>query len=99
MATTYNQAATPITASAVISKQPGSILHGIMINSCAATATIQLFDGGTVAAPLNAIGGLWTPGALTVPTFIPFEIALNNGLVIIIAVAAVNLTAIGRFSQ
>ncbi len=99
MATTYDQYAAPITASTVISKQPGSILRGILINSVAATATIQLYDGGSVATPLNPITGLWTPGALVVPTFIPFGITLNNGLVIIIAVAAANLTAIGRFSQ
>jgi hypothetical protein len=101
LATTYDQYLPAITASAVISKQPGSVLRGVMINSCAATATIQLWDGGTVAAPINAIGGLWTPGAIVVPTFIPFGsgIILNVGLVVIIAVSAANLTLIGRFSQ
>jgi hypothetical protein len=92
----FFKASTPISASAVVSARSGGILHGILLNSVAATATIQLYDGGTVAVPLNAITGLWTPGAITVPTFIPLDLELNNGLVIVIAVAAANLTPIGR---
>jgi hypothetical protein len=100
LATTFNNQSGPITASAVVSKQSGSVLAGILVNSFAATATIQLYDGGTVATPLNPIGGPWTLSASNIaPFFVPLNITLQNGLVIIIAVAAVNLTAIGRFSQ
>jgi hypothetical protein len=92
------QADEPITASEVVSKGP-SQLHGILLNSVAATATIQLFDDTTTTSPQNAIGGLWTPGAITVPTFVPLDINTSKGLTVIIAVAAANITCIGRFAS
>ena len=84
-------------ASAVISKHP-SQLHGILLNSVAATAVITLFDDITTTTPANQIGGAWTPGAVVVPTFVPLDIETSKGLVIVIATAAANVTPIGRFS-
>ena len=91
------QADEPITASQVVSARP-SQLHGVLLNSVAATTTIQLFDDITTTTPANPIGGLWTPGAITVPTFVPLDIETNNGLTVIIAVSTANITCIGRFS-
>lgn len=98
MSTTFGQAYGPITADKVISAHPGT-LHGFLLSSVAATATIQFFDDTTTTNPANPITGVITPGALTVPTFIPFAVQLNNGLVVKIGVAAANLTATGRFSS
>lgn len=98
MTTSLYQNAAPITASAVVSKRP-TPLHGILLNSVAATATIQLFDDTTTTSPANPITGVITPGAVTVPTFVPIDIETSKGLVIMIAVAAANVTPVGRFSQ
>ena len=84
-------------ASAVISKRP-SQLHGILLNSVAATTVITLFDDITTTTPQNQIGGAWTPGAIVVPTFVPLDIETNKGLVIVIATSTANVTPIGRFS-
>jgi hypothetical protein len=96
VATTYYSADEPVSATEVISAHPG-ILHGILLNSVAATATINLYDDITTSSPANPINGTWTPGAVVVPTFIPLDIALNHGLVVVIATAAANVTCIGRF--
>ena len=98
MASQLYQADEPISASEVAAKGP-TVLHGVLLNSVAATATIQLFDDTTTTNPANPIGGLWTPGAVTVPTFIPLDIETSKGLTVIIAVAAANLTLIGRFAS
>lgn len=83
------------TADAVISKNKSAILHGVLLNSVAATATIQLFDDTTTTNPSNPIGGPWTPGAIVVPTFVgPLDIEVNNGIVLKIGVAAANVTVI-----
>jgi hypothetical protein len=86
----------PISSSEVASKGP-SQLHGVLLNSVAATATIQLFDDTTTTSPQNAITGVWTPGAVTVPTFIPLDVETSKGITVIIGVAAANVTLIGRF--
>jgi len=98
LSTTFGQASAPITADAVVSAKPGT-LHGVLLNSVAGTATIQLFDDTTTTNPANPITGVWTPGAMTVPTFVALGIQLNKGLVVKIGVAAANLTAIGRFTS
>jgi hypothetical protein len=97
MATTFGQVVgAPVTASIVVANRPG-VLHGILLSSVAATATIQLYDSAVLADLTSPITGLITPGAVTVPNFISIPIVTNRGLVIIIAVAAVNLTVIGRY--
>ena len=101
MATSLYQAggtAGGVSVSAVISKRPSSV-HGIVLNSVAATATIALYDDVTTTTPQNQIGGTWTPGAVVVPTFVPLDIETSHGFVIVIAVAAANVTPVGRFSQ
>jgi hypothetical protein len=98
MTTQLYQADEPITASEVVSKSPCQ-LHGILLNSVAASTTIQLFDDTTTSSPQNAIGGVWTPGAIVVPTFVPLDIETSKGLTIIIAVSTANITAIGRFAN
>lgn len=95
MATTFGANLGVFSATAVVAQRPTTV-HGILLNSVAATATIQLFDDTQSGAPGQAITGLWTPGAITVPTFIPIQVVTNRGLVIVIAVAAANLTVIGR---
>lgn len=87
-----------MSASAVISKQPCEV-HSIVLNSVAATATISLYDDVTTTSPTRQIGGTWTPGAIVVPTTVLLDIETNRGLTIVIAVAAANVTPIGRFSQ
>jgi hypothetical protein len=95
--TSLYQNAAPVTASKVVSSHP-TPLHGILLNSVAATATIQLFDDITTTSPQNPITGVITPGAIVVPTFVPIDVETSKGLVIMIAVAAANVTPIGRFS-
>ena len=98
MTTQLYQADEPITSSEVVSKGP-SQLHGVLLNSVAATTTIQLFDDTTTSSPQNAIGGAWTPGAITVPTFVPLDIETSKGLTVIIGVSTANITCIGRFAS
>lgn len=89
-----------ISASAVISKQP-CVLHEIVFNSGAATATVALYDDTTTSSPANQIGGTWTvpTGGVTNPFAIPLDIVTTKGLTIVIATAAANVTAVGSFSQ
>jgi hypothetical protein len=95
--TSLYQSAAPVTADKVVSAHPCA-LHGILLNAVAGTATIQLFDDITTTSPTNPITGVITPGAIVVPTFVPLDIETSKGLVIKIAVAAANVTPIGRFS-
>jgi hypothetical protein len=95
LATTFGSRLANITTSTVVLNRPG-VVHGILINSCAATTTIDLFDDITTTSPANRICGTWTPGAIVIPTFVTLGLATNNGFVILIAVAACNLTVIGR---
>lgn len=87
-----------VSASAVLSAHPAK-LHAIVLNSVASTATIQLFDDTTTTSPANPITGVWTPGAVVVPDTILLDIATTKGLVVIIGVAAANVTAVGNFSS
>lgn len=87
-----------ITASAVISSAVGTILHGVLLSGIAATATIQFFDYNSITTPTTPITGIWTPGAIVIPQFIPLDILCANGnpagLVCIIAVAAADITVV-----
>lgn len=87
-----------VSATAVISSKPSKV-KGILLASVAATATIQLFDDTTTSSPQNPITGVMTPGAVTVPTFVPLEIVTTKGLVVVIGVAAANVTLVGNFSN
>lgn len=87
-----------VTADTVISVNAAALFRGVILNSVAATATIQFFDDTTVTSPANAITGVWTPGAIVIPTFIgPLDITcFKKGLTVKIAVAAANITVIYR---
>ena len=80
-----------LSASGQVKANPGWLV-GVVINSCAATATIQLADATSGTTP--AITGTWTPGAIVVPTFVPVPAKLVTGLYVTIGVAAANLTVI-----
>lgn len=89
-----------VAASAVISKTPAKVKR-LIVNSGAATATIQLFDDTTTTGPANPITGVITvpAGGVTNPYSIELDIMTTKGLVVMIAVAAANLTVIGNFSN
>lgn len=82
-----------ISASAQVAAQP-CVLKGIIVNSCAATATIKIWDQTTAAAPilLNTI----TFAAIATPAtgVIMFGDGIKclNGLYVTIAVAAMDVT-------
>lgn len=85
-----------ISASAQISARPCT-LKKIIVNSCAATATIKVWDQTTAAVPvlLNTI----TYAAVATPStgqidFGPDGVHCVNGLYITIAVAAMDVTII-----
>lgn len=85
-----------VSASTVISVNPGAILHGFLLCAVASTATIQFFDDTTTSTPANALTGVMTPGAVVIPTFVgPLDIVCpKKGLTIVIATAAANVTVI-----
>lgn len=83
-----------ISASAQISDHPCTF-RGFMINGCAATATIKIWDQTTAAAPilLNTI----TMAAIATPAtglvIMPHGgILCKNGIYVTIAVAAMDVT-------
>jgi len=89
---------TNVSASAVITPNMGAILHGVILNSVAATATIQFYDFNSTTNPVNAITGLWTPGAIVIPTAVSMLDLMGRaspgGIVVIIATAAANITVV-----
>ena len=82
-----------ISASAQISDH-ACIFRGFFINSCAATATIKVWDQTSAAVPilLNTI----TMAAIATPAtgrvYFPQGIICKNGLYVTIAVAAMDVT-------
>lgn len=89
-----------VSASAVISAHPSKVKR-IIFNSGAATATVQLFDDTTISSPQNPITGVITipTGGVTNPFALDLDIETTKGLVVVIAVAAANVTLIGNFSN
>lgn len=81
-----------ISASAQVSDRPCT-LRGFMINSCAAGATIKIWDQTTAAAPilLNTMTFSATPttGLAALPQG---GINCKNGIYVTIAVAAMDVT-------
>lgn len=73
---------------------PQVILHTVTINSAAATATIQVFDDNKIASPANPITGVITApaGGYTTPVTLIFDAQFQNGITVIIGVAAADLT-------
>ena len=98
-----------ITASAVVAGSntagqntggPQAVLHAVTINSAAATATIQVYDYNTTTSPpaSNAITGPITAptGGITNPITLLFDCMVYTGIVVIIGVAAADVTVVYR---
>lgn len=87
-----------LTATGVVSLNMGAILHGVLLNSVAATATIQFYDANITTDTTTPIGGLWTPGAIVIPQMVgPLDIrTIKAGIMVVIGVAAANITVIFR---
>lgn len=82
-----------ISASAQISDKP-CVFKGFIVNSCAVTATIKVWDQTSAAAPilLNTITFAAVATPATGQVIIPDGILCANGLYVTIAVAAMDVT-------
>lgn len=86
---------TNISASALI-KTGSGYLAGFIVNSCAATATLKLWDQTSAAVPVlcNTMTFTLAETQGPAPTMFPSPILFNNGLYATIAVAAMDVTLI-----
>lgn len=89
----YNYTRVTTAATTLVKTGPG-ILHAVIVNTPTATATIELDDALTNAAPI--IGKLLMPTTAANPFTVPYDVAFSTGLSVTVAVATVDATIVWK---